>query len=371
MNKWTRKERRGRGASQQQRSATDAAEHVSRPSPLSRGRPPAGQGHAPRAFTGAPATDSGGASAAAGAATGNQPSVREMITRIDRNRSQTSRSLSPTKRQRVSRDQSPDSASGSDALTAAQPSSQQLLGSAQPLTEAALTTALNKLAERMKSDISEQFALLRNEMERLHSRVYELEQHVSARDDFINELEGRIYDRDKRISKLEEQLDDVDAAQRRPDLIFAGDAVPPPPPTERWNEDVVGTAVTFLGRCMPDVPVSREDVADARREANHRIVVRFKTAAKHSVRHRLYEERFKSKPIQDEGSEVAAKKLFVNENLTAYRHAVFMELRKKKAEKRIHCVFSKDGEVFCKLRQHGRKTRVPDFETLRDLLRDT
>ena len=103
----------------------------------------------------------------------------------------------------MSRDQSPNSASGSEVSTAARPSSQQLPGSALPLTEATLTTALNKLADRMKSDMSEQFALLRNEMERLHSRVYELEQHVSERDDAINELDGRIYDRDRRISKLE------------------------------------------------------------------------------------------------------------------------------------------------------------------------
>lgn len=340
--------RKSRGRStqqsqQQQRGATGS----SRPPSLQRQQP--GQGR------GAPGGASGGASNIRPGA-GSQTSVRDMISRLDSTRQPASGSQSPSKRRRSSRDVSLESDSVSAASSTAR-------DSAQPLTEATLNSALLKLADRFKRDMSVEFAALKNDIERLHGRIQELEQHVASRDCAIDELQQRLSDRDVRISDLEINVDRLQSQQRKKDLILTGSAVPTPP-QEHWNEDVTDTAVTLLGRCLPDVPVTRDDITDAFRIGKQRrIVCRFKSASKNSVRDRLYENRFKSKSVNTHGV-AEPSSLYINENLSPYRQTVFQALLKEKQAKRIYTVYTKNGEVFCKTQQYGRKIKVESLQMI-------
>lgn len=342
---------RGRGSqtSQQQRAPTQQQR------PSTPRRPRTGQGHA----SGGEAR--GGPSSSVGTQSFQQSSVREMISRLDSARQPASRSGSPSKRPRHSRE--PSTASDHSDRP------DQLSGSSRPLTEATLLSALQRMTDQIKADMAKEFGVLKEDMQRLHGRVYELEQHVEQRDVFIDELERRIGQKDERISSLEQQLDDLICEQRRPDLILSGDAVPPAP-VQHWTEDVADTAVKLLNECLPDVSVSREHIQEATRTNKRKnIVCRFKSFSRDSARDRLYEERFNSKPpMNAEGAE--KKRLFISENLTPYRQNIYQALRREKKENRLYTVFSKHGEVYCKKVRHGQKIRVSDMGKISAVLRD-
>lgn len=331
------------------------AEATGRPHPSPPRQPEPGRG---RSVAG---SSSGGASA--WTRVGQQKSVKDMIHRLDRPGQAGPRSASPSKKRRMSRERSPSTASSGDA-------SDSEVVPGQPLTEVTLQRALLKMADRIKSDMAAEFIQLREDLSQLHGRIRELEQHVSERDHHIDNLERRISDRDMRISELGEEVDRLHTEQRRKDLIFSGAAIPSPP-TEHWKEDVVETAVSLLGKSMPDVSVSRNDIEDAFRIGKKKMIIcKFRDAGKLSVRDRIYEERFKLRAISSADSGTGPKPLYVSENLSPYRQAILQALVKEKQAKKLYTVFSQNGVVFCKTMQHGRKIRVHTLEMIPTVLRE-
>ena len=224
------------------------------------------------------------------------------------------------------------------------------------------------MADRIKHDMSAEFAALRADLGRLHSRIKELEQHVERRDCYIDELGQRVSERDTRICDLEDEVDRLSNELRKKDLMLSGAAVPAPP-AEQWKEDVVETAVTVLAQCMPQVPISRDEIDDAFRIGkNKRILCRFKSPTKGSVRDRLYEGRFNSKPA--EGPEnTESKNLYISEHLTPYRQTIFQALLEEKRAKRVYTVYTKHGDVYCKIAQYGRKIKVDSMQQIPSVLR--
>ena len=64
------------------------------------------------------------------------------------------------------------------------------------------------------------------------------------------------------------------------------------------------------------------------------------------------------------GRTATAPVLYVNESLSRRRQDIFQALLAEKRAGRLYAVFTKNGEVFCKASQFGRKVRVESLEKI-------
>ena len=175
--------KKGRGRNSQNTQQQRVPPQQPRSAPPQRHQPD--RGHAAAGGT------SGGLRTSQRAANSQQTSVREMISRLDPERSSLSRSVSPSKRPRHHGVFS-DASDGSDPPA-------PLSDTSRPLTEATLLSALQNMADQIKANMSKEFGILKEDIGRLHGRIYELEQHVAERDNYVEELERRISHKDERI----------------------------------------------------------------------------------------------------------------------------------------------------------------------------
>ena len=255
--------------------------------PTGRSSRPARAGAARDLDRGSAVRGRGGGGAGDGPAHSVQSSVKDMIRRLDGSRSG-ERHASPSKRLRTESQSDAASSSSGDATAS------------QPLTEETLRSVMRRMTQKIRDDIAAQFVSLKEELGRMGARINELEQHVEQRDRYIDEVEQRLHSRESRVAELEEEVDQLVTANRRNVLIFSGSAVPAPP-SRPWTEDVTATAVAMLSRCLPGVPVAREDIAESHRVARgRRIVCRFRVAGKDSVREKNLRESFQSPPAGTE-----------------------------------------------------------------------
>lgn len=332
-----------------------------------------------------------------------------MIKRIDGSRDRGHKSVSPTKRPR--RDSVPRSATPA--------SSDDELEIDHPLTEMTLRSVIRDMAQQIRNDIAAEFTKLRAELSSMGSRIQELENHIERRDNFIDEIENRLRDRESRVEELEEEIDKLSSEHKKRDLIFSGPAIPAPP-ERAWAENVRTTTVTMLARCLPGVTVAENDIEECFRiSRGKRILCRFRSSGKDSVRDRLYESRFSARSSRradggvtvgvteagapgaappssasdgadQAGSErrpggatgggggdrlngagdgrTASTQLFVSENLTRRKQEIFQALLAEKRAQRLYTVFTKNGEVFCKTMQFGRKIRVDSLDRIANVL---
>lgn len=332
--------------------------------------------------------------------------MKEMICRLDGRRPDGERSVSPSKRPRSDtyRDSSVSSAASVD-----DPASDQ------PVTAQSIAALMRTMSQQIRDDIAAQFSSLREEIGEMNGRIRSLEQHMEDRDNYIQEVEERLRAREAQVAGLESEVDHLSSELRKKDLILSGPAVPAPP-AQAWTEDVTATAVETLGRFLPDVPVARGDIAECYRlSRGKRILCRFRECGKGSVRDRVYEGRFGARlsaaaagedgPVggaaspgramgggdserlsgsvdgtaepsfraggrgDDRGPVGERQRLYVSENLTRKRQDIFQELLNLKRSRQIYTVFTKNGEVFCKTMQFGRKIRVGRVEDIPNALR--
>ena len=111
------------------------------------------------------------------------------------------------------------------------------------------------------------------------------------------------------------------------------------------REDVNALVVNTLNRCMPGLNLADSDIDHAHRlpGPNNRVIVRFVRSGQNSARDMVMSRRL----------ELRGRELFVNESLTKLRGIIFRSLLAAKREGKIYTVFSRNGKVFYKEKQHG------------------
>ena len=87
------------------------------------------------------------------------------------------------------------------------------------------------------------------------------------------------------------------------------------------------------------------------------MIVKFVRTGQDSARDRVMSRRL----------ELKGRDLFVNESLTKLRGLIFRSLLAAKRDEKIYTVFTRNGNVFYKEKQHGVSTRVDSLQRLREL----
>ena len=306
-----------------------------------------------------------GAAAAAGGGA-RQGRVTDFVRRIDAG--QPHRYQSPGERARTSEGGDRSSVSSCEDVSQIKDVRYQ---PGAPITVEVMKKLLREERESLRSFIREEISLvaesLRTELAAQKTRVLDLEQHVEAQGAFIGELEGKLRQREDRMAELEVALDQVEADQKRGDLILSGTAIPPPLDTADSGgppEDVTGVVLDLLKRRLPTVEVRREDIASCSRIARgKKLLCKFSRTGPSTPRYQLYDSRFSLKDSRPDD------RLFISEHLSKARFDIFQKHLQEKRAKNVHSVFRKNGVVFCRVMMHGRKIIVTDAQQIPEVLR--
>ena len=158
------------------------------------------------------------------------------------------------------------------------------------------------------------------------------------------------------IDELFHDLDDLEQYSRKNSLEIVGI-----PESIRENEGAVLKIANAL-----NVQVKPEDIGICHRVKRKRsspIIVRFVT---HKVKSSLYKQRVRLKnvhfadifPDATAADRVQASKIFINENLTAFRRELVGKTNSRKEELSLVGVWTIDGKVFVKTSPEGRPIRI-------------
>ena len=165
---------------------------------------------------------------------------------------------------------------------------------------------------------------------------------------------------------LKEEIDDLEQYTRKNSLEIHG--VPEDAYTS--TEDVV----TKLGEVL-EVPISSEDI-----EISHKLKTRSKAIIvkflNHKVKSKLYKCRVKLKHVKPADVFPSASysvaidrepRLFINENLTAYRRDIMKKANGMRRDQLIQSAWTLDGKVFVKTSPEGQPVRIYCLEDLDNL----
>ena len=295
--------------------------------------------------------------------------------------------------------------------------------------ETAIDGLESRIMVSISRDLHEFRDSLTAEIAKLGERLTSLERHVEESDGIIAELTDDLRQSRAEVAALQHRVEEAEVNSRLPCLILSGPAMAscraprlePPLPTQAapaaadrsrsaalapttdpgpghesvtsqsadrraglpsapgvsgdqraarggvagrgggWEEreDVNTLVVQTLNRCMPGLSLVDSDIDRAHRlpGPNNRVIVRFVRSGQNSARDMVMSRRL----------ELRGRDLFVNESLTKLRGLIFRSLLAAKREMKIYTVFSRNGNVFFKEKQHGTSTRVDTLQSLRDL----
>ena len=125
------------------------------------------------------------------------------------------------------------------------------------------------------------------------------------------------------------------------------------------REDINTLVVTTLNSRMPGMNMTEQDIDRAHRlpGPNNRVIVKFVRTGQGSVRDAVMWRRL----------ELRGNDLFVGENLSKLRGAIFRGLLAAKKEEKIYTVYTRGGQVYYKDKKGGTSTRVDSLLKLRQL----
>ena len=184
------------------------------------------------------------------------------------------------------------------------------------------------------------------------SKLKLLEEQVLTSKKELEEVKQRLYD-------AEGSHDDLEQYTRKFNLVIHG--IP-----EREQEDNAENVIN-LGKIL-NVNLSRGDIDIVHRlntkskSKTRPIIVRF---SNYNAKRQLYKARvnLRNATLQDLGAE----KIFVNENLTAWRAGLFREARKVIKTYHNGKTWTVDGKIFLKTDLTAKVLKIDSYEDLRNL----
>ena len=91
------------------------------------------------------------------------------------------------------------------------------------------------------------------------------------------------------------------------------------------------------------------------------LLCRFIHTGQGSLKRHLYDNRMLLK------GKAGDKELFISESLTQNKKVIFNKLLVHKKAKRLYCVFSQNGDIYCKKKQESQKIMVADMNKIDEL----
>ena len=186
----------------------------------------------------------------------------------------------------------------------------------------------------------------------LKSKVKYLEEQVKASKKELEDME-------QRLDEVEAKHDDLEQYTRKFNLVIHG--IP-----EREEEDNIENVIK-LGKLL-EVNLSSGDIDIVHRmktkskDKPRPIIARF---SNYNAKSKLYKARLnlRNVDLQDLGAE----KIFINENLTAWRAELFKEARKVKKKYNNGKTWTVDGKIFLKIDLTAKVLKIDSYEDLKAL----
>ena len=186
----------------------------------------------------------------------------------------------------------------------------------------------------------------------LKSKAKYLEEQVKASKKELEDME-------QRLDEVEAKHDDLEQYTRKFNLVIHG--IP-----EREEEDNIENVIK-LGKLL-EVNLSSGDIDIVHRmktkskDKPRPIIARF---SNYNAKSKLYKARvnLRNVDLQDLGAE----KIFINENLTAWRAELFKEARKVKKKYNNGKTWTVDGKIFLKTDLTAKVLKIDSYEDLKAL----
>ncbi|XP_078369155.1 uncharacterized protein LOC144653117 [Oculina patagonica] len=181
----------------------------------------------------------------------------------------------------------------------------------------------------------------------------------------LDAAKRKISQQREEIDGLQDGIDDLEQYSRKNSLEIVG-----VPVSIRDNEG----AVLKIARAL-NVDMKPEDIDichRVRRKKSNPIIARF---VSHKVKTKLYKQRVQLKhvnfsdlfPDATAADRVQANKIFINENLTAFRRELLGKAHARKQELSLLGIWTIDGKMFVKTSPEGRPIRIYSEHDLNNL----
>ena len=227
-----------------------------------------------------------------------------------------------------------------------------------------LLKSMNKLYDEiaeLKASFKQQESELRTAKDSLNATLKyndELKLELKATKQRVKEQEEEIYE-------LHEDMDTLEQYTRKNSLEFEGI-----PENICNDEDAVLKIAEIL-----NVSVKREDIDIChriKRKKSRPIIARF---VSHKVKRALYKQRVQLKnisfsqlfPSASAAARASSNRIFINENLTAYRRNLVRMANERKNDGLLKGVWTIDGKLFVKTSPEGRPIRINTEDDLFNL----
>ncbi|KAF0289904.1 hypothetical protein FJT64_011908 [Amphibalanus amphitrite] len=181
----------------------------------------------------------------------------------------------------------------------------------------------------------------------------------------ISRLNERLEQRGKALEDLQARVEGIDANRRLSSLILTCEDFIASNP----DEDIEEKAVQVIKRRLPNINISGADIQAAHRlQGKNKVIVRF---VKRRLRDEIYESRFQLFSGTAEQRQRSTAPLYITESLTPSNRLIYsalLDARRPENGGKIASVFTRRGQVFCRLEKGGVNIRVPDWERLENIL---
>ena len=186
-----------------------------------------------------------------------------------------------------------------------------------------------------------------------------LKSKVKSLEEQLLESKKEVEESDERLNDIEARHDELEQYTRKFNLVIHG--IPE-------HEDNVANALT-LGKLL-QVNLTPGDIDIVHRmntkskDKPRPIIARF---SNYNAKSKLYKARLNLRNMDLHMEDVGAEKIFINENLTAWRAELFKEARKVKKKYHNGKTWTIDGKIFLKTDTTAKVLRINSHEDLKGL----